>query len=47
MILKGKQTEAQKKRVATAICDRVEDSQRPIDVGGSEWYPKITILRKA
>ncbi len=45
LILKGKQTEAQKKRVAAAICERVEDPERPVDVGGTEWYPKIKALR--
>lgn len=46
LILKGKQTEAQKKRVAAAICERVEDPERPLDVAGTEWYPKISQLAK-
>lgn len=45
-VLKSKLTEAQKKRVAAAICDRVEDPARPVDVGGTQWYPKITQLAK-
>lgn len=44
LILKGKQTEAQKKRVAGAICGRVEDPERSLDVSGTEWFPKIKQL---
>jgi CRISPR-associated protein Cmr6 len=45
-LVKGKLTEAQKKRVAVAICERVEDIDRPIDVSRTEWYPKIREIEK-
>jgi CRISPR-associated protein Cmr6 len=45
-LLKGRLTETQKKRVAAAIIKRVEDSDEPLDVGKTEWYPKIKNLTK-
>jgi CRISPR-associated protein Cmr6 len=45
-MLKSKLTDAQKQRVAAAICERVEDPDNPIDVSRTEWYPKIKKIEK-
>lgn len=43
--IEGKKlTETQQKRLAAAICERVEDPARPIDVAATQWYPKIKAL---
>ncbi len=45
-VFKSKLTEAQRQRVAAAIIERVEDPDMPIDVGRTEWYPKVKQLGK-
>jgi CRISPR-associated protein Cmr6 len=43
-LLKGRLTDEQKKRVAAAIIERVGDPDNVVDVGRTEWYPKIKQL---
>ena len=45
-VIKGRRTDSQKKRIAQAICARVEAADAPVDVTGTEWYPKIKNLAK-
>jgi CRISPR-associated protein Cmr6 len=43
-VIKGRRTDSQKKKIAQAICARVELADAPVDVMGTEWYPKIKRL---